>query len=190
MATAIVSESKPHKWFSPNNFKLNLPRLASKSKPQSQSKTLISSSPTKTLSKQEEYGHVFRHFDSNGDGKISSEELRAYFASIGESMSSEEAKTVVREFDNNGDDLLDLGEFVKLIERDGGEGDDDLKRAFEMFELDKGCGCITPKGLQRMLNRLGDAKSYEECVSMIRAFDLDNNGVLDFHEFLLMMTSN
>lgn len=97
---------------------------------------------------------------------------------------------MVREFDNNGDDLLDLGEFVKLIERDGGEGDDDLKRAFEMFELDKGCGCITPKGLQRMLNRLGDAKSYEECVSMIRAFDLDNNGVLDFHEFLLMMTSN
>ncbi|PON36451.1 Parvalbumin [Parasponia andersonii] len=195
MATAIVSDSKPHKWFSPNNFKLKLPRLAPKSKPksqsQSQSRTLITPSPAKTTGlKREEYEQVFRHFDSNADGKISSEELRAYFTSIEESMSPEEARTVVREFDNNGDDLLDFGEFVRLIERDGGEGDDDLKMAFEMFELDKGCGHITPKGLQRMLNRLGDAKSYQECVSMIRVFDLDGNGVLDFDEFLHMMTSN
>ena len=105
-------------------------------------------------------------------------------------MSGEEVQTVVREFDNNGDDMLEFGEFVKLMERDGGEGNDDLKRAFEMFEFDKGCGCITPKGLQRMLNRLGDTKSYQECVSMIRVFDIDGNGVLDFHEFLLMMASN
>lgn len=67
------------------------------------------------------------------------------------------------------------------------EIDDDLRRAFEMFEAEKGCGCITPRGLQKMLSRLGEVRSDEDCVAMIRVFDLDGNGVLDFHEFLQMM---
>ncbi|EXC07319.1 putative calcium-binding protein CML41 [Morus notabilis] len=186
MAAAIVSNSKPHshKWFAPSNFKLVLPHFGSKSKPQ------VPSTATKIRSIQEDYQKVFRHFDANGDGKISSEELCTYFASIGDSMSSEEAQIAVTEFDGNGDNFLAFKDFVRLMERDQGEANDDLKRAFQMFEADKGCGCITPKGLQRMLNRLGDAKSYQECISMIRVFDLDGNGVLDFHEFLHMMTSN
>lgn len=104
-------------------------------------------------------------------------------------MSPSEAQSVIAEFDENGDELLEFKEFVKLMEREG-EADEDLKRAFQMFEGDGGCGWITPKGLQQMLNRLGDSKSHHECASMIRAFDLDGNGVLDFHEFRHMMTSN
>ncbi|PPD80519.1 hypothetical protein GOBAR_DD22549 [Gossypium barbadense] len=96
---------------------------------------------------------VFRYFDGDDDGKISALELRAYFGSIGEYMSHEDAQM----------------------------------KAFEMFELEKGSGCITPKGLQKMLNRLGDAKSYDECVAMIQVYDIDGNGVLDFHEFHQMM---
>ena len=93
------------------------------------------------------------------------------------------------EFDKDGDEVLVFGEFVELRERgDHEEGDEDLRRAFEMFEVEKGCGCITPKGLQQVLKRLGDAKSREECEAMIRAFDLDGNGVLDFNEFNKMMT--
>jgi calcium-binding protein CML len=38
-----------------------------------------------------------------------------------------------------------------------------------------------------MLQRLGDDRSYEECVVMIDAFDIDHNGVLDFNEFHQMM---
>lgn len=104
-------------------------------------------------------------------------------------MSTSGARGVIAEFDENGDELLEFGEFVKLMEREG-EVDEDLKRAFALFEVDRGCGLITPRGLQQMLNRLGDSKSYHECAAMIRAFDLDGDGVLDFHEFRHMMTSN
>ena len=168
MATAIVSKSKPHKWFSPNSFFKRKPR------PQKLAKV-------PTLTRREEYERVFRHFDANGDGKISSEELRAYFASIGEAC----------ELGGGDECWLDLEGFVGLMERDGGEGEgEDLRRAFEMFEADKGCGFITPKGLQRMLSQLGDSRSHQECVAMIGAFDLDGNGLLDFHEFVRMMTAN
>lgn len=127
---------------------------------------------------------MFRYFDGDGDGKISATELRAYFGSIGEYMSYEEAEAVINELDSDGDSLLTFGDFLQLMKREGG-GDEDLKRAFEMFELEK--GFITPRSLQRMLHRLGDTKSYDECATMIKVYDTDGNGVLDFNEFHRMM---
>ncbi|KAG5543273.1 hypothetical protein RHGRI_016123 [Rhododendron griersonianum] len=131
-----------------------------------------------------EMDELFRYLDSDGNGKISSDELQAYFASMGESMPSDEAQ----KFNKDGDNLLEFTEFVKLMERESEEEDDDIRRAFEMFEVEKGSGCITPRGLQQVLNRLGKEKSGEDYEAMIRAFDLDGNGVLDFYEFNKMMT--
>lgn len=139
--------------------------------------------------KHDELKEVFDYLDVDKDGKISSKELMDYFASVGESMNHKVAKSVIVQFDSDGDELLDFGDFARLMKQeDSGELEDVLKSAFEMFEVEKGCGCITPKGLQRMLRQLGDVKSQDECAAMIRAFDLDGNGFLDFHEFQRMMS--
>ncbi|KAJ4844873.1 hypothetical protein Tsubulata_004368 [Turnera subulata] len=195
---------KPSKWFS-NKGHLTL--LSFRRSPSSKSSSTLSSPnsnspmsprtppPKKTSSKEDELKEVFRHFDSDGDGKISALELRAYFGSIGEYMSHEQAESAINDLDSDGDSLLDFQDFLRLMRGEGtddrkkgqDDDDDDLKRAFEMFEVEKGSGCITPKGLQRMLQRLGDAKSYDECVAMIHVYDIDGNGVLDFHEFHQMM---
>ncbi|KAJ9170815.1 hypothetical protein P3X46_018889 [Hevea brasiliensis] len=189
MATDIIP--KPSKWFSNKSLRLSLHRCRSKS-----SSTLSSPSspmspctvPQNNYSKENELKEVFRHFDSDGDEKISALELRSYFGSIGEYMSYEEAQAVIEDLDSDGDKLLDFKDFLRLMKREANEEDADLKKAFEMFEMEKGSGCITPKGLQRMLHRLGDAKSYDECVAMIHVFDTDGNGVLDFQEFQQMMS--
>ncbi|KAA8537677.1 hypothetical protein F0562_027333 [Nyssa sinensis] len=179
MATASIAKTK---WFSNKTLKLSLPRHHSKSKLPSPPPSILA---PKNSTKQDKFREVFCYFDSDRDGKISAEEIGAYFASTGDFISHDEAQRVIREFDMDGDNLLEFQEFVQLMGRDNEiEGDDDLRRAFKMFEVDKGSECITPKGLQQVLNRLGDAKSYEECVAMIRVFDLDGNGVLDFHDFL------
>lgn len=182
MKTLDINIPKPSKWFSLSHLR---------SKPKSPTPPLSPSRP-KTATKEADYQDVFHFFDKNGDGKISTQELITYFRSIGDSVSQSEAQRVISEFDVDGDNLLDFEDFVKLMERDkeeGGSGEDDhdLKRAFEMFEDEKGSGCITPKGLQQVLNLLGDEKSYEECEAMIKVFDVDGNGVLDFHEFHKMM---
>ncbi|XWS33715.1 hypothetical protein CRYUN_Cryun22dG0107200 [Craigia yunnanensis] len=186
MATAKVS--KASKWFSNKSLRLSLHRRRSKSSSTLSSPRSSPTSPHRTprrTKKEDELKEVFRYFDGDGDGKISALELRAYFGSIGEYMSHEDAQGVINDLDSDGDSMLDYQDFLKLMKREA--GDDDLKKAFEMFELDKDSGCITPEGLQRMLSRLGDAKSYDECVAMIKVYDIDGNGVLDFHEFNQMM---
>ncbi|XP_042509745.1 putative calcium-binding protein CML19 [Macadamia integrifolia] len=207
MATAIVSKPTLSKWFSNKSFMLSVHRFHhSKSDltlgvsetdlttppplPKDGSCPPVSTTTAitpKEQARKEELKEIFSHFDADGNGKISGSELRSYLASIGEFMSPEEAQGVINDLDAaGGDDLMvDFDDFVKLMEREGGE--DDLKRAFEMFVVEKGSGSITPEGLQRMFSCLGYKISSEECKTIIQAFDQDGDGVLGFPEFQQMM---
>ncbi|KAL2905644.1 putative calcium-binding protein CML41 [Bienertia sinuspersici] len=138
----------------------------------------------KGRTREEELKDVFRHFDLDNDGKISALELRRYFNSIGEILSQEEAQEVIDELDSDKDGMLEFQDFVKLMDN---TKDEDLKKVFEMFEHEKGSGRITPRGLQRAFNRLGDSKSFKECKAMIQVYDADGDGELDFNEFHQMM---
>lgn len=176
---------KPSKWLT---FYKRQSKSCSGTANSSQTK---SREPKQTSSRSEDVlKEVFRHFDCDGDGRISAFELRSYFGSVGEYISHEEVQGVIDDLDSDGDNLLGFEDFMRLMKRDGEEDDDEegvIKEAFEMFEIEKGSGSITPKSLQRMLQRLGDVRSYDECKAMISAFDIDGNGVLDFHEFQQMM---
>ncbi|KAI4387300.1 hypothetical protein MLD38_005143 [Melastoma candidum] len=178
----MVKSPKPIQWL---NRSLSLPINA-----RSRRESRPSSSPYTPPCRESELREVFCRFDEDGDGKISALEIRSYFASVGEYMSHEEAQGVINDLDTDGDGLVHFEDFVRLMRmdgRDGGGSDEDLRKAFEMFELEKGSGCITPKGLQAMLGRLGEKRTHGECEAMIRAFDIDGNGVLDYNEFNLMM---
>ncbi|KAK7283336.1 hypothetical protein RIF29_12781 [Crotalaria pallida] len=202
MSSAIVSQSSKGLFSNKNFFKLSFPCLTIRRSTSSKSSLLpaidIATSTSSLIimpsnnnmhNKDDKLKDVFNHLDIDKDGKISSKELIHYFASVGEFVNDRVAKRVVNEFDSDGDELLDFGDFVRLMKQeDNGELEDILRSAFEMFEIEKGCGCITPKGLQQMLRQLGDVKSHDECAAMIRAFDLDGNGFLDFHEFQHMMS--
>ncbi|RWW24548.1 hypothetical protein GW17_00011155 [Ensete ventricosum] len=169
--------SKAARWFSTKRSKLSLPEDAPPA-------------PEGGRDRMEVLWEVFRHFDQDRDGRISCNELRASFVSVGEEMPVAAAEAAIADLDSDGDRLLDFEDFVRLMERGGGkeeEEEEELRMAFEMFEAVKGSGRITPRGLQRMLSRLGDERSMEECTAMIRAYDLDGDGELDFHEFHQMM---
>uniref|UniRef100_A0A665UQZ5 Calcium binding protein 5b n=1 Tax=Echeneis naucrates TaxID=173247 RepID=A0A665UQZ5_ECHNA len=59
---------------------------------------------------------AFREFDIDGDGSITSDELRnAMIKLLGEHTSKNEIDAVVREADNNGDGTVDFEEFVKMM---------------------------------------------------------------------------
>lgn len=135
-----------------------------------------------------EFERVLRYFDEDGDGKISPTELRNLVGMMGGELLFQEAEIVVEELDSDGDGLLSLEDFVGLMEA-GGEEEKlkDLREAFEMYNDEEIGGFITPKSLRRMLGKLGELKSVEECRVMIDHFDLNGDGLLSFEEFRVMM---
>ncbi|KAL6614442.1 hypothetical protein ACP70R_036712 [Stipagrostis hirtigluma subsp. patula] len=211
---ASVEVSKPSKRMSAKgSFKLSLPGLfcsqckatSVSSPPDSPTgaagaRSLSSSSASASASssvtsrgrdRMAELREIFRHIDRDMDGRISGRELRELFASMGDG-----GLALGQGLDDagEGDQDLTLGfdDFVRIVESKGGEEEqrEDLRRAFEAFEAVKGSGRITPRGLQRVLSQLGDEPSVAECEAMIRAYDDDGDGELDFHDFHRMMSQD
>ncbi|KAI3730841.1 hypothetical protein L1987_62019 [Smallanthus sonchifolius] len=139
------------------------------------------------MNKSSDYKRVFNHFDEDGNGMISPSELHRRLGSIShEEFLIEEVEIVVESLHGkNGQ--LGFEDFLSLIESEKeDEKLEDLKKAFRMYEMD-GSDCITPRSLNRMLSRLGESRSEDECAGMINRFDLNGDGVLSFDEFRAMM---
>lgn len=138
--------------------------------------------------RNEKYRQVFNHFDENKDGKVSPSELQRCIIAAGGELSPADAEAAVESMDIDGDGLVGFEDFVKFVERGGEEEKaSDLREAFGMYEMEYGCGFITPWSLGRMLGRLGEPRTTEECEVMISRFDLNGDGVLDFDEFMAMV---
>ncbi|PIA51217.1 hypothetical protein AQUCO_01100211v1 [Aquilegia coerulea] len=139
-----------------------------------------------------EFECVFRHCDVDGDGKVSPMELQHCVKNVCGEISEQEVEDIVSSLDSDGDGLLGLEDFIGLVKGKGKQEEGieenikDLKEAFRMYAMEGSEG-ITPTSLKRMLNRLGESKTIEECMVMIDHFDLDGDGVLSFNEFIVMM---
>ncbi|KAI3666025.1 hypothetical protein L6452_44663 [Arctium lappa] len=141
------------------------------------------------MDKEQQYRRVFGHIDKNGDGKISPPELQICIGRIGGDLSLEEAEMAAEMMDSDGDGLLSLEDLVNVVEGANEEEKiNDLKMAFKMYEEMEGSGCITPKSLRRMLSKLGESRTVDDCKVMIAKFDVNGDGVLSFDEFREMMS--
>ncbi|KAA3469372.1 putative calcium-binding protein CML23 [Gossypium australe] len=159
---------------------------------------ITSSFATMELSNQ--FKQVFKVMDANGDGKISSLELRQVLLCLGheKSTASKAAEGMIREMDFNGDGFIDLDEFMHAVVNTTSDGaisscssgdDDHLMDAFLIFDKDKN-GFISAKELRNVLISLGFNKcSLKQCQRMIRGVDKDGDGFVDFKEFRLMMSA-
>ncbi|XP_022772901.1 probable calcium-binding protein CML25 [Durio zibethinus] len=138
---------------------------------------------------------VFKLIDTNGDGKISSLELREVLLSLGQKRSAakKEADGMVRELDRNGDGYIDFEEFMDALGVNTvqfRDNEDELMDAFAIFDSDKN-GFISAKELQKILAGLGHEKcSLNECFLMIKGVDKDGDGLINFEEFKFMMTAH
>ncbi|GAB2279954.1 Probable calcium-binding protein cml25 [Dionaea muscipula] len=139
----------------------------------------------------EEMEHVFKKFDVNGDGKISSSELGSIMRTLGQEVPEEELRIMIEEVDCDGDGFIDLKEFIELNTKgvDHVEALRNLEEAFSVYDRDRN-GSITAEELQEVLKSLGDECSIADCRRMITAVDVDGDGMINFEEFREMMVGS
>ncbi|CAM8883871.1 unnamed protein product [Rhodiola kirilowii] len=150
---------------------------------------IFTRSPSSNTETQiEELRQVFRKFDVNGDGKISSSELGAMITSLGQTATEEEIEKMVLEADKDGDGFISLEEFIEINIKDVDSDEilESLRGAFSVFDID-GNGSISAEELHKVLKGLGEQCSVTECKRMISGVDSDGDGLISFEEFKVMM---
>ena len=55
-------------------------------------------------------------FDTNGDGVISREELKAMMLNLGEDLSDRDIDSMIKAVDTDGDGMVNFEEFVNLLD--------------------------------------------------------------------------
>ena len=91
--------------------------------------------------------------------------------------------------DNSG--TIDFDELLALMENNTVKNTylDEMKKAFKHFDSD-GNGFISPLELRKALLRMKIKLSKVEFVLMLRRVDTDQDGMISFKEFVVMMLTD
>ncbi|KAL6971691.1 myosin I light chain Cam2 [Sarracenia purpurea var. burkii] len=137
-----------------------------------------------------EFQDAFNLFDKDGDGCITIEELATVIRSLDQNPSEKELQDMISEVDADGNGTIEFPEFLTLMANKMKETDaeEELKEAFKVFDKDQN-GYISANELRHVMINLGEKLTDEEVDQMIREADLDGDGLVNYEEFVQMMTT-
>ncbi|XP_049393786.1 calcium-dependent protein kinase 10-like [Solanum stenotomum] len=130
---------------------------------------------------------MFALMDSDGDGKITYDELKAGLRKVGSQLAEAEMKLLMDVADVDGNGVLDYGEFVAvIIHLQRMENDEHFRRAFMFFDKD-GSGYIELDELREALADESGACDTDVVNEIMREVDTDKDGQISYEEFVGMM---
>lgn len=139
------------------------------------------------LSEEEIAGlkEMFKMIDTDNSGQITSKELKEGLKRFGANLSESEISDLMQAADVDSSGTIDYGEFIAAtLHLNKVEREDHLFAAFSYFDKD-GSGYITQNELQQACEEFGIEDDHLE--EMIQEVDQDNDGRIDYNEFVAMM---
>ncbi|KAG8261336.1 hypothetical protein J6590_075192 [Homalodisca vitripennis] len=98
------------------------------------------------------------------------------------------SQNMVNEVDQDGNGTIEFNEFLQMMSKKMKDGEDELKEAFKVFDLNND-GLISHAELQHVMNNLGERMSDEEIEDMIKEADLDGDGMVNYDEFVMILST-
>ena len=135
-----------------------------------------------------EFKTVFSLFDKDGDGTITTKEFGCIKRSLGQNHTEAELKDMISEFDESGDGAIDFPEFLAMMERKMKEtnSEDEIPTTFQVFDKD-GDGFLSADELRQVMGNNGEKLTDDEVEELIREADIDNDGQINYEEFVTLL---
>lgn len=138
----------------------------------------------------DEFREAFSLFDKDGDGTITTKELRTVMRSLGQNPTEAELHYMIDEVDADGSGTIDFPEFLNLLARTMRDADagaeEELREAFRVFDRDQN-GFISLNELRHVMNNLGDRLTGDELTEMLGEADVNGDGQINYTEFAKVM---
>ncbi|XP_048564926.1 calcium-dependent protein kinase 2 [Triticum urartu] len=140
------------------------------------------------LSEEEIRGlkEMFKSMDSDNSGTITVDELRKGLGKQGTKLTEAEVEQLMEAADADGSGTIDYDEFITAtMHMNRMDREEHLYTAFQYFDKDNS-GYISKEELEQALREKGllDGRDMSEIVSEV---DADNDGRIDYSEFVAMM---
>ena len=134
---------------------------------------------------------VFDQFDKDKDGKISSKELETAMQSMGQNPTVEEIQEMLKEVDLDQDGKISFEEFMILMTKSSPDTqtEEEVINAFRVFDKE-GNGLIASSELKHIMMTIGDKMTEEEADEMVNEADIDEDGMINYEEFVRMMMAS
>ncbi|CAL8098516.1 unnamed protein product [Calicophoron daubneyi] len=137
-----------------------------------------------------EFEEAFSFFGRDGDGTITTKELGTVMRSLGQNPTEAELQDTINEGDADGNGTADFPEFLTMMTRKMKDTDseEEIREAFRLFDK-YGNGFISATELRHVMTNLGGGLTDEEVDKIIREADIDDDGQVNYEEFVTVMTT-
>ncbi|PAA47519.1 hypothetical protein BOX15_Mlig032600g1 [Macrostomum lignano] len=141
---------------------------------------------------REDMRDTFNMFDKNGNGEIEVNELRTVIQCLGQNPTEKDVQLMIQEYDLNKDGTINFEEFCQMMKnriKTVESKQNEMKVAFQMFDKN-GDGKISSNELMEVMTKLGEKLTMDEVKEMITEVDVNNDGFIDYGEFVQMYATN
>ena len=137
-----------------------------------------------------EFKKIFNIFDKDKDGYITAKELGDLIRNLGQNPTEAEIQNMINEVDINNNGAIDFKEFLDIMLKKlkDSESEEELIEAFKIFDKD-GNGLIGSEELLNVMLTLGEDSNKEEIEDLINEVDLDRDGLINYEEFLRLISN-
>jgi calmodulin len=146
-----------------------------------------------------EFKEAFAIFDHDGDGKITLKEFGTVLRALGQNPTDAELSQIAIDFltsqhlpypltpaDYEKDPFVSFTDFLNLLAKhikDPMESEVEIIEAFKVFDR-VGSGFIAVSELRHLLTNLGEKMSHEEVDELLKEADPDDDGQINYKEFV------